>query len=291
MVDSLSTLREQIDQYLADHIMTDIDQQTLGQAMKYSLMAGGKRLRPALTLATVEILGGHLSADVMKAATALELLHTYSLIHDDLPAMDNDDLRRGKPTNHKKFGAGMATLAGDGLLTLAFEWINENQLPDQTKAALSLALAKAAGPAGMVAGQARDIEGEHQHLTLKQLQYLHRQKTGALLRYAVLAGGIITDQPDQVLRLLAQFGAQFGLAFQIYDDLMDVVGTTAQMGKRVHKDAGEHKNTYPGLLGLDGAKEQLHQALAQARQTQTQLSQQTDCDFRAYDDFLAYFKL
>lgn len=291
MVDSVADLKTKIDAYLAQNIQTDIDQTTLGQAMEYSLMAGGKRLRPALTLATVETLGGTLNDDVMKAATAVELLHTYSLIHDDLPAMDNDDLRRGKPTNHKKFGAGMATLAGDGLLTLAFEWLTENNLPATTQAALTLALSKAAGPAGMVAGQARDIEGEYQHLTLDQLRYLHRQKTGAMLRYAVLAGGIISDQPAATRQLLADFGAAFGLAFQIYDDLMDVLGTTAQMGKRVHKDAGEHKNTYPGLLGVTGAEEQLHLSIHKARQLIDQLSSQTGHDFAIFNEFLAYFKL
>lgn len=291
MVDSVADLKTKIDTYLAQNIQTDIDQTTLGQAMEYSLMAGGKRLRPALTLATFETLGGTLNDDVMKAATAVELLHTYSLIHDDLPAMDNDDLRRGKPTNHKKFGDGMATLAGDGLLTLAFEWLTENNLPANTQAALTLALAKAAGPAGMVAGQARDIEGEHQHLTLDQLRYLHRQKTGAMLRYAVLAGGIISDQPATTRQLLADFGAAFGLAFQIYDDLMDVLGTTVQMGKRVHKDAGEHKNTYPGLLGVTGAEEQLHLSIKKARQLVAQLNSQTGHDFAIFNEFLAYFKL
>jgi geranylgeranyl diphosphate synthase type II len=287
----LAELKKQIDQFLEENMPADIDQDTLGQSMEYSVNAGGKRLRPALTLATVQTLGGQLTSDVMKAATALELLHTYSLIHDDLPAMDNDDLRRGKPTNHKKFGAGMATLAGDGLLTMAFQWVNDNQLPAEIRAELSLALAKAAGPAGMVAGQARDIEGEHQHLDLNQLRYLHRQKTGALLRYAVLAGGIITDQDQATKKLLADFGAQFGLAFQIYDDLMDVLGTTKEMGKAVHKDAGEHKNTYPGLLGVPDSEKQLHLALSQARETQRQLSEQTACDFSVYDQFLAYFKL
>lgn len=287
----LAELKKQIDQFLEENMPADIDQDTLGQSMEYSVNAGGKRLRPALTLATVQTLGGQLTSDVMKAATALELLHTYSLIHDDLPAMDNDDLRRGKPTNHKKFGAGMATLAGDGLLTMAFQWVNDNQLPAEIRAELSLALAKAAGPAGMVAGQARDIEGEHQHLDFNQLRYLHRQKTGALLRYAVLAGGIITDQDQATKKLLADFGAQFGLAFQIYDDLMDVLGTTKEMGKAVHKDAGEHKNTYPGLLGVPDSEKQLHLALSQARETQRQLSEQTACDFSVYDQFLAYFKL
>lgn len=291
MVASIAELKKQIDDYLAAHLRADVDQQTLYESMNYSLMAGGKRLRPALTLATVQMLGGKVDADVMHAATALELLHTYSLIHDDLPAMDNDDLRRGKPTNHCKFGAGMATLAGDGLLTLAFQWVSDNKLSPAVRAELTLALAQAAGPAGMVAGQARDIEGEHQSLNLDQLRYLHRQKTGALLRYAVLAGGIITEQPRPVKTALADFGAQFGLAFQIYDDLMDVLGTTEQMGKHVHKDAGEHKNTYPGLLGVAGAKQQLQLALDQAQQAQQKLSELTGKSFAGYDQFLAYFKL
>ena len=201
----LKELKEQIDQFLEQQMPSDIDQPTLASSMEYSVNAGGKRLRPALTLTTVQIFGGQLNQNVMKASTAIELLHTYSLIHDDLPAMDNDDLRRGKPTNHKKFGAGMATLAGDGLLTMAFQWLTDNQLPTETQAELTLALAKAAGPAGMVAGQARDIEGEHQNLTLEQLRYLHRQKTGDLLSYAVLAGGIITKQDSTTKNLLADF--------------------------------------------------------------------------------------
>lgn len=291
MVSSVSTLKQQIDEYLKQNLAKDVDQQTLESSMAYSLMAGGKRLRPALTLATVEMLGKECDQDILRAAAALELLHTYSLIHDDLPAMDNDKLRRGKPTNHCKFGAGMATLAGDGLLTLAFQWVTDNHLPVTTRSRLACELAKAAGPAGMVAGQARDIEGEHQHLDLDALRYLHRQKTGALLQYAVLAGGIITDQPAAVNHTLATFGANFGLAFQIYDDLMDVLGSEEQMGKAVHKDAGEHKNTYPGLLGVDGAKEQLSIALAAAKDNQQQLTALTGKSFAGYDQFLAYFKM
>lgn len=291
MTRTINELKSMIDDYLSDHLAADVDQDTLYSSMRYSLMAGGKRLRPALTLATVEMFGKSVDEDVMHAATALELLHTYSLIHDDLPAMDDDDLRRGKPTNHCRFGAGMATLAGDGLLTLAFQWVSDNNLPVAIRAELTLALAQAVGPAGMVAGQARDIEGEGQQLSLDQLRYLHRQKTGALLRYAVLAGGIITGQPQPIKAALADFGAQFGLAFQIYDDLMDVLGTTAQMGKAVHKDAGEHKNTYPGLLGTAGAEEQLHRALQAARDAQARLGELTGRSFAGYDQFLAYFKL
>lgn len=290
MATSLATLKQQIDDYLQQALPTDVDQATLLNAMQYSLLAGGKRLRPALTLATVEVLGGSINEGVIRAAAALELLHTYSLIHDDLPAMDNDDLRRGKPTNHRQFGAGVATLAGDALLTLAFQWVTDNDLPAEVRGQLASKLAQAAGPAGMVAGQIRDIEGEGQRLTLSQLQYLHRQKTGALLQYAVLAGGIITNQPAPVCEQLAAWGANYGLAFQIYDDLMDVLSTTEQMGKAVHKDAAEHKNTYPGLLGVEGAQGQLKQALAAAKQSQRELERLTGKSFAGYDEFLAYFK-
>lgn len=291
MVTSLPILKDKIEEYLANHLSADIDQPTLAQSMRYSLLAGGKRLRPALTLMTVEILGGEVNSDTMRAASALELLHTYSLIHDDLPAMDNDDLRRGQPTNHCKFGAGMATLAGDGLLTLAFQWLSDNDLPVAVKNKLVQNLAQAAGPAGMVAGQARDIEGEGHLLNLEQLRYLHRQKTGALLEYAVLAGGIITEQPIEVKQKLADFGAHYGLAFQIYDDLMDVLGTTAKMGKAVHKDADEHKNTYPGILGVAGAKEELAKAVKAAKSDQQALSELVGQSFAAYDQALAYFEL
>lgn len=260
------------------------------EAMSYSLLAGGKRIRPNLLYETLKGYGKQESCGDEYAA-AIEMIHTYSLIHDDLPAMDNDDLRRGEPTNHVKFGAGMATLAGDGLLTLAFQWLTDNELPIEVQARLTLALAKAAGPSGMVAGQARDIEGEGKHLKLAELQYLHRQKTGALLKYAVQAGGIITEQPAAVIELLGSFGAQFGLAFQIYDDIMDVVATPEQMGKATHKDAAEHKNTYPGLLGLDGAKEQLQKALDQAIEDQDQLAKLTGRSMDSFDQFLAYFKL
>lgn len=290
MVKQVSDYQAKINDYLSHFVRRDIDQQTLSNSMTYSLLAGGKRLRPSLTLATVEMLGGMVDQSVMKAACALELLHTYSLIHDDLPAMDNDPLRRGKATNHVRFGAGMATLAGDGLLTLAFQWLSENGLPVVTRLRLVQALSEAAGPAGMVAGQARDIHYTGTKLPLDQLRYLHRQKTGALLRYAVMAGGIITNQSQPIMDALAAFGARFGLAFQIYDDILDVTSTPEQLGKATHKDAGENKNTYPSLLGLDGAKQQLAKALDAARHDQTELDKLTGRSFAGYDEFLAYFK-
>lgn len=290
-INSLADLQTQINDFLATQLDADIQQPTLATAMKYSLMAGGKRLRPALTIGTYQALGGQLNNAVLKAACAVELLHTYSLIHDDLPAMDNDDLRRGLPTNHKKFGAGMATLAGDGLLTLAFQWLADSGLDDATVRTLVTHLSVAAGPAGMVAGQAADIEGEHQHLSLSQLQLLHSQKTGALIEYAVVAGGVLAGSTPEVNVLLDQFGQKYGLAFQIYDDLMDVLGTVEKMGKNVHKDHDEHKNTYPELLGVDATKNVLQQTLQSLHTIQQQLATTSHHSFDIYEPFLAYFKL
>lgn len=239
-------------------IAQDTGDDRLAEAMAYSVLAGGKRLRPLLTVATLQAVGQTFDdARHWRPVMALELLHTYSLIHDDLPAMDNDDLRRGEPTNHVKFGAGMATLAGDGLLTLAFQWLTATDLPATTQAQLVQALAVAAGPGGMVAGQAKDIQSEHVDLPLDRLRVLHREKTGALLHYAVQAGLILGGVPQDQRAPYLAFADAFGLAFQIYDDILDVVGTAAKLGKATQKDAGEAKNTYPGKLGLEGANQAL----------------------------------
>lgn len=286
---TLLELQEQVNQYLLANLADDIDETTLADAMAYSVDAGGKRLRPTMTLMVSQILGVELNANVLRAACALELLHTYSLIHDDLPAMDNDDLRRGKPTSHKQFGEAIAILAGDGLLTLAFQWLTDNLLPATVKARLTLELAQAAGPAGMVAGQVRDILGTGHQLSLEQLQKLHAQKTGALLKYATLAGGIIAEVDDEVLAELVTFGALYGLAFQIYDDILDVTATTEELGKTTHKDADRDKNTYPNLLGLQAAKEKLAQVLHQAKSSQQRLEKLTQRDFAGLDELLAYF--
>ncbi|WP_295728278.1 polyprenyl synthetase family protein [uncultured Limosilactobacillus sp.] len=287
----IQNYQNQINHYLNDHTAEECAEPTLSTATMYSLMAGGKRLRPALTLAICDAFKVPINQDVLRAACAVELLHTYSLIHDDLPAMDNDDLRRGRPTNHRRFGAGMATLAGDGLLTLAFQWVSDNHLPNKIQLELVRELSRAAGPTGMVAGQAMDIHNEGQRLGLSELRLLHRKKTGALLRYAVLAGGIITGQTTQVKSLLARFGENYGLAFQIYDDLMDVIGSEGQMGKAVHKDQVEQKNTYPNLLGLEETKRQLSLVLDQTRKSKVSLEQQTHCDFKVLEEFLAYFNI
>lgn len=286
---TLLELQEQVNQYLLANLADDIDETTLADAMAYSVDAGGKRLRPTMTLMVSQILGVELNANVLRAACALELLHTYSLIHDDLPAIDNDDLRRGKPTSHKQFGEAIAILAGDGLLTLAFQWLTDNLLPATVKARLTLELAQAAGPAGMVAGQVRDILGTGHQLSLEQLQKLHAQKTGALLKYATLAGGIIAEVDDEVLAELGTFGALYGLAFQIYDDILDVTATTEELGKATHKDAVRDKNTYPNLLGLQAAKEKLAQVLNQAKSSQQRLEKLTQRDFAGLDELLAYF--
>ncbi|KRN88672.1 polyprenyl synthetase family protein [Ligilactobacillus ceti] len=259
-------------------------------AMLYSITAGGKRLRPLLTLAVVQSFQGEIQANELKAACALEFIHTYSLIHDDLPEMDNDDLRRGKPTNHKVFGQAMAVLAGDGLLTTAFEWLAQIKLPAEIKLQLIANLAQAAGPAGMINGQVGDILGEQLKLTLTELAAVHHDKTGALLVYACEAGGILSQATAQQNQALRAFGQAFGLAFQIYDDILDVVGTQAELGKAVQKDADHAKNTYPGILGLKGAYQALEETLQAAQQALNQLAQ-TGLDIQLISEFLKYFKM
>lgn len=247
---------------------------TLSQAMRYSLTAGGKRIRPLLLLATVQSLGGELSKSY-EIATALEYIHTYSLVHDDLPAMDDDAMRRGKPTNHKVYGEDIAILAGDGLLTQAFEIAAEGPLPAEKKVALILALAKAAGPTGMVAGQTEDIEGENQQLSLELLKAVHEKKTGELLKFSVYAGGLISNAPSIVMTQLNEFAAHFGLAFQILDDILDVVGDSTELGKKTGMDSVLNKSTYPALLSLEGAKVALENERMSARKNLAQIEEYT----------------
>lgn len=274
---------------LAAAVKEDTTDARLADAMTYSLLAGGKRLRPLLTVATLTTVGGTFDeVRDWRPVMALELLHTYSLIHDDLPAMDNDPLRRGEPTNHMKFGAGMATLAGDGLLTLAFQWLTATELPATVQTALVSGLAHAAGPNGMVAGQARDIQSEHVDLPMAQLRTLHREKTGALLHYAVQAGLILGQVPQTQWSPYLRFADAFGLAFQIYDDILDVVATPAELGKATQKDAGEAKNTYPGKLGLTGANQALITTIADGQDALADLPADQDATLLAA--FFSYFK-
>jgi len=243
--------------------------QRLLDAIEYSLLAGGKRLRPALVLECALAVDSKSSANasVLTAAAAIELIHTFSLVHDDLPAMDNDDLRRGVPTNHKVFGEALAILAGDAMVTMAFEIIARDADP-RLVPALVLELAVASGPEGMIGGQVLDMDGETRSLPLHDLQRVHRLKTGALLtsacRLGVIAAGAV-DGP--LLTAITEFGRHMGLAFQIVDDILDVTSTPEQLGKATSKDANRGKNTYPSLLGLEESRREAARQLAAALQS------------------------
>lgn len=221
----------------------------LQEAMAYSLLAGGKRLRPVLVLLACEACGGR-AEEAMPAACALEMIHTYSLIHDDLPAMDDDNLRRGRPTNHVVFGEALAILAGDALLTLAFEIVARDVRSPEAAAACCADLAVAAGRAGMVGGQVVDLEAENTPCgTVEELESIHRRKTGALLASALTMGARIARADGPTIELLDRYGRCLGLAFQITDDLLDIRGDLQALGKAVQKDAAHGKLTYPSLLG------------------------------------------
>jgi len=254
--DALAGQRLLINRQLAEYIdrLGSDCPDRLREAMAYSLLAGGKRLRPLLTLLACEAAGGNPQA-ALPAACAVEMIHTYSLIHDDLPAMDDDSLRRGRPTCHIQFGEAIAILAGDALLTLAFEVLARDVHPPQVAAACCADLAAAAGATGMVAGQTADFEAEGTGVAgIEQLQAIHLRKTGRLLRSALTMGGRIAGASPEALTSLAQYGDKVGLAFQIADDLLDIVGEQEKMGKGVRKDANLGKLTYPFLLGMQESR-------------------------------------
>jgi geranylgeranyl diphosphate synthase type II len=240
-------------------------------AIEYSLTAGGKRLRPALVLECWKACADEQSntgddssyRSALAAAAAVELIHTFSLVHDDLPAMDDDDLRRGRPTNHKVFGEAMAILAGDAMVTLAFEVLATDAQP-QSVPGLVRTLAWASGPEGMIGGQVLDIDGENVSLNLDQLKRLHGMKTGALLAASCRLGAIAAGADDATVQAMSRYGAHLGLAFQIVDDLLDVLSTPEQLGKATKKDAGKGKNTYPTLLGLDASRHEAERQLVSA---------------------------
>jgi geranylgeranyl diphosphate synthase type II len=227
---------------------------TIHRAMRYSLFAGGKRMRPALCLAAAEACGGS-DREAMPLACAVECVHTYSLIHDDLPAMDNDDYRRGKLTNHKVFGEGIAVLAGDALLTQAFEIAAQcrgwSRYPHRD---IVLELARAAGSLQLIAGQVADLEGEGKRISAAQLRYIHERKTSALLCCSVRLGGMAANCPSGELKALTDFGYHVGLAFQIIDDILDVTQTSEQLGKTAGKDSAAQKATYPAIIGLEKSR-------------------------------------
>lgn len=263
-------------QSMCERIETTLDQLVpqktqypgvLYDAMRYSLFAGGKRLRPVLALATVEALGGDVEA-ALPVASTLEMIHTYSLIHDDLPAMDDDDLRRGKPTNHIVYGEAVAVLAGDGLLTQAFQVLGTIDARGREDVMLKIVgeLATASGSVGMVAGQVADMENEGKQANAETLAFIHAHKTGALLTASVRIGAIYARATEAQLQALTTYAQRIGLAFQIVDDILDVVGEAEKLGKAVGADAAHSKLTYPVLYGLDESREKVRRLTDEAHQ-------------------------
>lgn len=237
---------------------------TIHKAMRYSLFAGGKRMRPVLALAAAEACGGTLER-ALPAACAVECVHTYSLVHDDLPCMDDDDLRRGRPTNHKVFGEGVAVLAGDALLTIAFEILAQAEAtPRHSVAAQIRELASAAGSQRLIGGQVADLEGEGRALRGVELRYIHQSKTAALLTASLRLGAMSANATPAKLAALTAFGEALGLAFQVIDDILDVTQTTEKLGKTAGKDAQATKSTYPAIYGLDASRAEARRLTAAA---------------------------
>jgi len=255
-----------VEQALGDWVIADAPA-GLGEAMRYAVLDGGKRLRPLLVLAASEAVDGNEEA-ALRAACAAELIHAYSLVHDDMPCMDNDVLRRGKPTVHVQFGQAQALLAGDALQALAFELLTPDDaaIPAQVQAALCRLLAQSAGHAGMAGGQAIDLASVGRALTEAQLREMHRRKTGALLQASVMMGAACGAAGPAARQALSDYGAAVGLAFQVVDDILDVTADSATLGKTAGKDAAQDKPTYVSLLGLDHSRAYAQELLAQALQ-------------------------
>lgn len=256
----LETKRDQVNQALEKYLeLSSQCPPRLKEAMQYSLKAGGKRIRPILTLASCEACGGEAEV-AMPVACALEMIHTFSLIHDDLPAMDNDDWRRGQPTNHKVFGEGMAILAGDGLLAHAFSILAKAKISSE----VIEDIAWATGPCGMVGGQVLDLGGEGKNLTISELEKLHRYKTGRLIAVAVTTGAKLANAAPTQLEGLKSYGERIGLAFQIADDILNVEGSQERMGKSAGSDRKKSKATYPGILGVTASRQRAEELVSQA---------------------------
>lgn len=252
-------LRQRINQLKAPKMIKD--------SMLYSLEAGGKRIRPLLLFASLDAFN-HRPEKGLLPACAVEMIHTYSLIHDDLPSMDDDDYRRGKLTNHKVFGEAIATLAGDALLTYSFQLItecDEDEIPAVMKLRLISELSSAAGAEGMVGGQVADMEGENKNLSLEELEYIHHHKTGMLLAFSAVAGAIIAGASETTIAQFRNFAHHLGLAFQIRDDILDIEGSMEKIGKAVGSDVNNQKSTYPSLLSMEGAKEALAKEISEAK--------------------------
>lgn len=275
---------------LQDMIDSDAGHLKIEEAMLYSLKAGGKRLRPLMLLMVLQAFGEDVTLGY-GAATAIEYIHTYSLIHDDLPAMDDDDLRRGMPSNHVMFGEATAILSGDALLTKAFEILATEKTEPAKLIRIIRSLAVAAGYQGMIAGQQEDMDGEIRALSLDEMRSVHAKKTGALLQYCFFAGGILADCDEHMLSLLSDVSDRIGIAYQIRDDILDVIGKEEELGKPVGSDAESGKSTYPGLLGIDAAKELLTKELDDAISIIDELHVycrmvQKECDKELFSSFI-----
>ncbi|MFP4459625.1 MAG: polyprenyl synthetase family protein [Candidatus Zixiibacteriota bacterium] len=261
MKDILKNLRKDIDKWL-DKLLPPEDKkpETIHKAMRYSVFAGGKRLRPALCILAYRFCGGRRDDLVFPPACALELIHTYSLIHDDLPAMDDDDLRRGKPTSHKVYGEAMAILAGDALHALAFEL-----LADSGNIDIIREVASNIGTEGLVGGQVVDIESENQEITEEELHFIHKNKTAALLRTSLRVGAIIADADKEKLEDITEYAKNIGLAFQVVDDILDIKGDAKQLGKPIGSDADKNKATYPRFYGLENSQQKAEELIDNAK--------------------------
>ncbi|WP_406688195.1 polyprenyl synthetase family protein [Staphylococcus felis] len=270
---SLNNILEAFNHMINDAIEDSTLNTNLEKSMRYSLEAGGKRIRPLLLLSTLKMLQPESIEKGMKTALALEMIHTYSLIHDDLPAMDDDNLRRGKPTNHKVFGEWLAILSGDALLTKAFEIIaSDDTNSAEVKIKLVQLLGQASGHLGMVGGQTLDMQSENQSISLPTLEKIHSHKTGALIRFAVEAATIIAQIPQELSQTLIRFAEHLGVIFQIKDDLLDVYGEATEIGKPVGSDITNHKGTYVTLLGQQNAEKELSQHVNKAESILKDLS-------------------
>ncbi len=250
--------REAVDSFFHSYFKEQRKPSVLQQAMLYSLFAGGKRIRPILALASYEACGGN-PTEIVPYASTLELVHTYSLIHDDLPAMDNDDLRRGKPTNHKIYGEAIAILAGDALLTEAFSILSDSSLPSTVKEADLLRalreIALASGLNGMVAGQVQDILSENLDPDHETVEFIHMHKTASLIRASVMMGPILYGSSKDILDALSEYGNNIGLAFQVIDDILDIEGDAKELGKPIGSDERSNKMTYPSLYGIEKSRD------------------------------------
>ena len=291
LTQQLISIQQRIEQQLEQKLTAlNIADEHLAKAMQYGLLSGGKRLRPFLLYATAEALGARFEqAD--SAAVAIEMIHSYSLVHDDLPDMDDDDLRRGKPTCHIVYGNANAILAGDGLLTAAFEVLaNAEELSAEQRLQLIKILAQASGGSGMVAGQSTDLNHVNKAMSLAELEAMHRNKTGALIRAAVLMGAVcarstaISPMSAAQEQALITYADAIGLAYQIWDDILDVEGDSSILGKSQGKDEANNKPTYPALLGLDGARKKALELVESAQQALTALNTTS----AALDDFADY---